>query len=143
MELNDYRGRTHAVEDLWPYDGPHSADTVTEAATAVAQLVRYLNNATQPHLADRTLQHAATIDRILGGIGSAVHGLRQLTDQLATAAEQQADNPTLYDDRRDRPPFRTAIRLAACLQDTRSAVGTLADDIDGARRISTHLGNEG
>src|SRR5918992_2131628 len=91
------------VGRVLPYDGPHSADTVEEAASGLPVLVRYLSNATGPWDGETTLRYAPTVDVVLGGLHAAAYGMDQLLSQLADALERHAGDPSLYDDRRDRP----------------------------------------
>src|SRR5262245_5748148 len=56
------------IERALPYDGPHSADAVRDAAGGVYTLVRYLNNATGPWNGETTLPLAPTVDDILSGL---------------------------------------------------------------------------
>jgi hypothetical protein len=37
-----------AIDERWPYDGPHSGNDTIQAALAIEHLVCYLNNATDP-----------------------------------------------------------------------------------------------
>ncbi len=88
------------VEQHWPYDGPHGFHRTSTAAETMDQLVRYLNNAT---CIDTTLPHAASGHDVIRGVGSAIHGLDQLLEQLAQFyLRHAATNPDLYGDRRDR-----------------------------------------
>lgn len=135
-QLND------AVEALLPYDGPHSEAKITDASSAVSQLVRYMNNATQPGQARRTLPYAASIYRALGGIGGALYGLDQLVRQLSTAMAEHAENPSLYDDRRDRAGGRTAREVVIELGEVRQVLAAVADHLAVAREMSSHVGNE-
>lgn len=122
------------------YDGPHDRETVKDAARAITRLVRYLNNATQPSK-PYTLDWANTTDSVLSNLGAAMHGLDQLFDQLAAGMQRQADDSTLYDDRRDRPGADTARAAAARLQDARKGAADLAEVLDEARADTVHLGN--
>lgn len=130
------------IERHWPYDGPLSRESVTDAAAAVALLVRYINNATGPGNARTTLEWAVTVDRVLGSTNSAVHGLDQLLRQLADAMRDQAADPSLYDDRRDRPAATTALAAGDRLNAARRAVSSLAREIERGRALTNHLGNE-
>ncbi|HEX3731534.1 MAG TPA: hypothetical protein VHU91_01215 [Mycobacteriales bacterium] len=102
------------IEARWAYDGPRNREQVTEAAEALYSLVRYLNNATGPGAGSRTLRSAATSYRVVSGMKSGVSAMDQLLGQVAGALAGQADNPSLYDDRRDRspaiPPARPSTR---------------------------------
>lgn len=140
--MNDEREFANdGIEEFFPYDGPHSRDRVADAAHGLSGLVRYMNNATQPSK-PYTLDWAATVDRVLGGVGAAAYGLDQLFDQLSGGLERQASNPTLYDDRRDRPGADTANHAASALGKARAAAAALADAIEEARSFTHHLGND-
>jgi hypothetical protein len=43
------------IERCFPYDGPHTSDSVADAVTSAAALIRYVNNATGPGNGKRTL----------------------------------------------------------------------------------------
>jgi len=126
------------VEAHWPYDGPYDPDLTTAAALMVERLVRYLNNATQKPSA---LPYAATAGSVLASLHAAVFGLGQLAGQLSVFARVQAHDPTLYDDRHDRPGAHTASALAAAMDDVEPAAAQLAQRLARAARIASHLGN--
>jgi hypothetical protein len=87
------------VEARYPYDGPYEPEQLASAALAAGRLLRYLNNATTKPSA---LPYAATGSEITAGVAGTLHHLPQLLTQLERFFERQADDPTLYDDRRDR-----------------------------------------
>lgn len=130
---------SEVVEQRWPYDGPHSDDTVSDAAQALPALVRYLNNATQY---PATMAWAATTYRTASGVASTIHLMDQLLRQLAGAMDRQVDDPTLYDDRRDRPGADTAIETSMDLHAAREALAVVARHLDAAVSHAVHLGNE-
>lgn len=138
MSERDFGG---VIEEFFPYDGPHSRDSVADAASGAAALVRYLNNATGPGNGRRTLDRAPTVWRVLGGVHSLVAGLDQLLGQLAAAAQRQAGDPTLYDDRRDRPGSATAGEVAAYLEHGRMWCGRASEAVGSAREVCSHLGH--
>lgn len=140
--MTNERALLDAIAECVPYDGPHNVDTVADAAAGLAALVRYLNNATRPGNVQTTLEWAATTDSVLGNVGAAVNRLDQLFTQLAHAMTRQAGDPSLYDDRRDRPGAATARALAAQLGELRTVVCDLARRIDRVRELSVHLGND-
>lgn len=131
-----------ALEYYFPYDGPHSRDSVTDAATGAAALIRYMNNATGPGNGKRTLDWAATVYQVAGGVHALVANLDQLLSQLADAMQRQASNPTLYDDRRDRPAAETAREVAQRLDDARQRSHALAAELETVREAAGHLGND-
>jgi hypothetical protein len=118
------------VEAALPYDGPHSRDTVIDAARLMAGAGRYLNNATQPHTADTTLAWASTIGSVLGNVKTTLYQLDQLLDQLAQAALRLAEDPTVYSDQvpYDRNTPRDQ-HLAARHDAGVTALMTLADQL--------------
>jgi hypothetical protein len=132
------------IEDRFPYDGPHSRDTVIEAALVLSRLVRYLNNATQPGIARHTLEWAHTVDQIVGNMAGAAYGQNQLLEQLALSLTQQASNdPTLYDDRREdaHPGAVTANDAATALMQAVDTADQLGASLDRVCGYTTHLGN--
>jgi len=130
------------VERVLPYDGRHSAETVVEAASGLRALVRYLNNATGPWNPAQTLRYAPTVGDVLCGVEAAVDGLDQLFDQLANALDPLADDPTLYDDRRDRPAAGTAREAAGYVRSATRDAAELADALDVASSFTSHLGHD-
>lgn len=134
----------HEVSDLiaerLPYDGPHSAETVAAASEALTVLVRYLNNATRHREA---LPYAATVDEVVAGVDTAVYGLEQLFDQLSAALDRQAEDPSLYDDRRpDKEGSSTAFHAVTALETARVSAGQLAEALRAVRAHTAHLGND-
>jgi len=128
------------VERFWPYDGPYSDERTTAAAVMIGRLGRYLNNATQKA---NGLPYAAVVGRVVDDLAGAVIGYEQLLDQLAWFLEREAaDNPSLYDDRRDRPGAQTARETAVVLDDARGAVRALYLALSAPARLASHLGSE-
>jgi hypothetical protein len=130
------------VERVLPYDGPHSPDTVEEAASGLPTLVRYLNNATGPWNGETTLRYAPTVDLILGGLHVAAYGLGQLLSQLADALTRHPADPSLYDDRRDRPADDVAREAAGRMLAVRDAAVAFADAVTDVRELTVHLGHD-
>lgn len=128
------------IEQCWPYDGPHSADTVGDAAEAMALLTRYINNASR--YGTRTLPYAPHTYLVLGSINAVVHGLDQLLDQLATTLRHLADDPSLYDDYRWRPGAGTACAAADRLMLARAEAARLAHQLLAAHELTSHLGHD-
>ncbi|GAA1983511.1 hypothetical protein [Amycolatopsis minnesotensis] len=83
------------VQVLFPYDGPHSRDTVIDAAVLMARTGRYLNNATQRRA---PLDQGSTVGAIIGNVKAVLYQFEQLLEQLADGAMRLADDPTLYSD---------------------------------------------
>lgn len=105
----------------WPYDGPHTGDTVTEAARAMDELARYLGNATYGGAAE-TLQYSAQVARVLGGLGGALSNLDQVLEQLAVAEQRIGQDPKAYDERRDRPATESADECVNRIDQAREAL---------------------
>lgn len=127
------------VEEFWPYDGPYSGWITGTAGIAIAQLTRYLNNATGKHSA---LPDVQTASRLVSNLRSAVYGYDQLFDQLSTFVVGQADDPTLYDDRDpDGQGGDVARGLAAEVALARGYAAGLRQTLDRAAALSSRLGN--
>lgn len=131
-----------AVERYFPYDGPHSRDSVADAVYGAAALIRYVNNATGPGNGKRTLGWAATVYRVVGGVHAVVANLDQLLGQLVDAMQRQASDPSLYDDRRDRSAAETAREVARRLDDARQRSHSVVAALETVRESSSHLGND-
>lgn len=127
------------VEEFWPYDGARDPYFTSSAATAVAHLVRYLNNSTQYAAA---VPDGPTLGRVVSQLSGVVYGLDQLLAQLATAAERIADDPTLYDHNAPREQGGvTARELASDLIATRYRLRDLREPIDHANQLGGTLGH--
>ncbi len=106
----------------------------------IARLGRYLNNATQKR---DGLPYIAVVGRVLAELHASVAGYEQLLVQLARYVEREAEtNPSVYDDRHDRPGAATARELAGDLRDdVLPAIRSVADALDVAARGGYHLGS--
>ena len=128
------------VERFWPYDGPYSDERTTAAVLMIGQLGRYLNNATQKR---DGLPYAAVVGRVLADLAGAVAGYEQLLGQLARYLDREAErDPSLYDDRRDRPGARTAREAAVALIEAVDAVRDLNTALTEPSRLTYHLGSD-
>lgn len=128
------------VERFWPYDGPYSDERTTAAVVMIGRLGRYLNNATQKR---DGLRYAATVGRVVDDLAGAVIGYEQLLGQLSRFLNHEADgNPSLYDNRRDRPGALTARETAAALDDAKATVFALYSALTVPARLASHLGSE-
>jgi hypothetical protein len=128
------------VDQRWPFDGPHSEESVTEAATAVARLVRYLNNATWP--GKKHVASGPAMYRVLSNLNSTTYGLRQLLEQLRDTAATLAGDGSMYDDRRDRPAKGTAVEAASHLDSALQSLDPLIRAVERATSLTCHLGHE-
>lgn len=123
------------IGDYWPADGPHSRESVAAAALGVDELAHYLARATAPWGAGPgVLRYGPDVYRVIGELRSAMGRLDQVLDQIAQRAAALADDPTLYDDRRDgTDPDATARLAAAALTDARKALRS----VDGSLGVWT------
>ena len=128
------------VERHWPYDGPYSDELTIAAATMIARLGRYLNNATQKR---DGLPYIAVVGRLLGELHGAVAGYEQLLTQLSRYLDREAEtNPSVYDDRRDRPGSITAAEVSVDLTIAVDALRNLTADLATAVQGAYHLGSD-
>lgn len=142
MSPDDLDGRA-VVDTHWPYDGPHTPDTVREAAAAMAELVRYLNNATGPGNSTATVGYAPQLYRLLGNLTATVGGLDQQFEQLAAAAERHAADPLLYDDRGLTQGARPTVELVAHeVGMARDEANQLRLRLSRAHQLASHLGHD-
>lgn len=129
------------VGTFWHRDGPHSPDSVASAALGVDQLFHYLARATAPW-AGANLPRGSDVYRLVGELRSALGHLDQVLDQTSIRAGELADDPTLYDDRRDgRDPADTAREMQGALDTARVALGPLLDALGAAHAAAGHLGH--
>jgi len=130
------------IEREWPFDGPHDSETVVSAAHALAALVRYLDNATQPRLAPTTLPYGPTVRRVLFGVSHALGGMDQLFTQLRERMSTLADDSPMYDDRRDRPAVQTVDEVVTALDEARCDLLELITRVQVACSAVDHLGHD-
>lgn len=134
-----------SLDSYFPYDGPHSRETVMDAARALPALVRYLNNATGGSNGRRTLEWAVTSYEVLEPVASMAGGLDQLLEQIASdLADKATDDDTLYDNRRsaDFPASRTAMEADNAIRDAMHRLGQAAECLRQAAGLASRLGNE-
>jgi hypothetical protein len=140
-EWSDRLDPERLVGTFWHVDGPHDADTVQSAAAAIDALTHYLARSTAPW-AGNVLDHGPYVYRTVGELSSALGRFDQVLDQLSQAVAALAADPTMYDDRRDRPAERTAGELQGALDAARVALGPLAAAMRDAHSASSHLGHD-
>ncbi|WP_460391030.1 hypothetical protein [Actinophytocola sediminis] len=129
-----------AVEQYWPYDGPHTDDSLSGAAEAVERLTRYLANATW----SPRLEHPGpALFRAVSNLAGAMSHLDQVLHQVSVyASGPLAGDASLYDDRRDRPAADTASDMAVSLELAREAARQVAARLALACRAGVHLGHD-
>lgn len=115
---DDDRDRLDELTAIWPYDGPHSAKTVTDAARGISELVRYINNATSTIGRYRYMSQTASV---AGSLAAAAYGLDQLLHQMNVAIGKHIDAGDLYDDHCPQDPFAGAARADVARQQTEEA----------------------
>jgi hypothetical protein len=122
------------VRRRWPYHGPYDQERTIEAAEAIAELVRYLNNATEEP--DAVL-HPNTVGGVLSPMAAATRGLERLLHQIPELLDLTAANAG--DDRRDRPARATISEVLAELAGAGVAADVLAERLERAARHASHL----
>lgn len=131
-------GPCEIVESNWPFDGPHSDETVASAAVALGRLARYLANATQ-----HRPETGASLYRIVSGLAGAAARIDEVLGQLAEATSGPiADQASLYDERHDRPGADTAVEVAILLRGVLAPLRRAASGLQAAAGAASHLGNE-
>lgn len=142
LDQVEARERGELIDAIWPYDGPHSDDTVVSAAAALGELVRYLNNATGGSNAVRTLEFAPTTRRVTSRVATAVAGLDQLTDQLVAVMIRHAGDDTLVDDRGGHVnPVEATTAARVALIDARRHLAAAAQSLRRAAEVADPLGH--
>ncbi len=135
----DVEGIIHAH---WHPDGPHTPESVRAAGAAIDELSRYLARATAPWVQGLELR-GADLYHLIGELRSAAGKVDQVLDQLAGRAEQLADDPTLYDDRRDDHLAADTVHEAwTHLTATRGALTHVIGHLDHAHSAASHLGHD-
>lgn len=117
------------LESIWPYDGPHSPETVTDAARAISLLVRYINNATSTR---RRYRYMSDVAQVANPLAAAAYGLDQLLDQMSTAIDQHIATGGLYDDQSPADPDAAIAKADLAVNRivrARSAPGVLAKQL--------------
>jgi hypothetical protein len=126
------------VRRRWPHHGPYDQKRTIEAAEAIAELVRYLNNATDEP--DAAL-HPNTVGGLLSPMAAATRELGQLLHQILELLDLTATNAC--DDRRDRPARATIDEVVAELAGAGVAADALAERLERAARHASHLAARG
>jgi hypothetical protein len=142
---DEFRG-DDVIATHWNIDGPHDGHMTVEAGRAMAELVRFLNHATDPGHQPSALPYASAANSLVGFLHGAVANMPQLLMQLAAFLEAQAGEPTLYDDRRGGPNAvpagQTALAAAAYLREATALANALAYMLRSVVNHTTHLGSD-
>lgn len=142
-EFHDHGGGLNVealIATFWHRDGPHAPESVATAALAVDELTHYLARATS----DRgSMPSGPDVYRLISELRSALGRLDQVLDQTAGHVAALANDPALYDDRRDgRPAAHTAEQARGALDAARTTLGPLLAALDAAHNASGHLGHD-
>lgn len=129
--------------EFWPLNGPYGEDETRNAGSAISELVRYLNYATQHHSG---VPYPSVAGSVASRVGSAISMLDQTLEQLTSRVREFQANPGLYGDDaatwEDR--HETAVdhaeqalaKLAQARRDARQFQATLSE-------VASHLGHLG
>ena len=123
------------VGQYWPVHGPYSPGRVEVAASAIAELVRYLNYATGQGSV-QALRYASHVYTVVGGLKAAAGGLDQTLRQLAARTAALSTDPTLghCQHPEDRHAAEAdADRAGQSLDTARHAAAALADALNTAQ----------
>lgn len=133
--------RARELATLWPYDGPHSPETVTDAAHAISMLVRYINNATS--IPGRYC-YMSQVAQVANSLAAAVYGLDQLLDQMSRAIDRHIETRGLYDDHCPQDPdagiAKADLAVNKIIQ-ARSTGGVLAEQLSELANTANTIGH--
>ncbi|WP_306362510.1 hypothetical protein [Nocardia sp. CC227C] len=133
--------RADMVEALWPTIGPHTAESVIEAARGIEELWRYLAHATRNREA-AALSAPADVYAAVGALKQGAHSAVQVVRQLQNWAAyvSSVDGLARDDDRAD--PERaaaTADYAVDCLYDARQGMAQHAAALEQVAAALSHL----
>lgn len=124
--------------DLFPLDGPYSADMTRAAGRTIAGLVRYLCHATYSRSAT---PYPSTVDSVVHSLASAAAGGEQLMRQLSEQLDAHLATGRAYDDRRGgRDPADVVAVARGQMADAGLWLGTAAAALSAAGAATNHVG---
>lgn len=127
---------TQIVQRYWPYDGPHTDESVVGAAQAVSHLVRYVANATY-----RPVSSGPAFYEVLWRLDEAMARVDQVLRQLAeVTGAALADDVSLRDDRGGSGQPAVA-EVVVLLQDAQQRLLSARGPLNRAAQVSSHLGH--
>lgn len=138
---DDDLDRLAELETIWPYDGPHTPETVTDAARAISQLVRYINNATSIR---HRYRYMSDVAQVANSLAAAAYGLDQLLDQMSAAIDQHIATGGLYDDQCPADPDAGTAKADLAVNRTlqaRSTAGVLAKQLSELGGTANTIGH--
>lgn len=125
------------VEAHWPFGGPHTEESVESAAEAMCGLARYLVNALWT-----VSPSAPSLRRLLSFLVTADHRVGEVLEMLVTEAHRLAQDPTLFDERRDRPGSQTAIEVVEHINDAQVRYSGGRGALEKAWAAASYLGHD-
>ena len=133
--------RAEQVAALFPVDGPYSGEATSEAARALAALVRYLNYATAARVG---VPDFGPLYDVLGSVRGALDGLDQTLQQVGLRVTGLAEEPGARQDltSSDRWPAQSTPRdtASAAWMALRLARPPLAQAVDAVRDAQVYVG---
>ncbi|MFD3464753.1 hypothetical protein ACFWVM_34065 [Nocardia fluminea] len=125
---------TDFVRGLWYSDGPHTPESITSAATAIDELMRYLAHATRGEL------DVPTLYSVTGSLAHAASISEQVLTQLASACTDLSARSDLRHDAPDADPATSALFASDCLgTEAARDVRSLRHRLDQAQQQLGHL----
>ncbi|MFE2999359.1 hypothetical protein ACFXG4_30670 [Nocardia sp. NPDC059246] len=126
------------VQVLWPTDGPYTAERVIAAASAIAELWRYLARATRLDVFDQPADAYVMVGNLLASARSATQMFVQLRDWAVYLKEDAdlAHDAARYDQER---AITTAAVAAEWLFAASGDMSLLAQALDKATAELGHL----
>jgi hypothetical protein len=126
--------------EIWPLNGPYGEYESENAASALAELVHYLNYATRTREA---LPYPSVAGSVIEGTARAVGGLDQTFDQIASRIGAFQASPYLYGDGMGADEHasgaehaeRALAKLAQARRDAAQLRQTLADAASHLARL--------
>ena len=140
--MTDETTEDAAIEDTWPLNGPYSPHLTATAAAAAAELIRYLNHATQ---SSNSVRIPADVYQVIGHLNAALWLLPQALQQLSHRLTVLAARPGAY----ATPPERAhdladadevAADVAYALTEVGAMVGGLLGTLGHAHSQASRIG---
>lgn len=123
------------INQHWPQDGPHAADTIMSAALALSEIAEYLARATR---SGKALAYASDGSVVVGRLATAADHQRQALAHLVVWAETLESDPGLRHDSRG-DAHATAGEAAGWLNLASGELGSTARALERAQSALGHL----
>lgn len=137
----EYANGRELVNNYWPYDGPHNDDKVIEAARAADELTQYISNAVYGGTA-KTLPYGSSVARLLGAFSSTLSNMEEVLGHLIVAEQRIGQDPTAYDERRDRPASATTAEAVTHITAARVHLEQTRDQMRKATSAAYRIGHD-